>query len=173
MLASLCACALAQQFGPAQKALPELPRNVSLVMPMSKTNWMAAIAKVGRRLSGGKVAAAVFFAADDDANTIGPMTGTLAKMLGGERPVFIGAVLDADATTIGDSSVSLPHVLLIMPPRITSGEPVGQLGVSKERSIHAWDDWTPNAFSVEDRKATARRLFDFVDTHLGVLFHAS
>ena len=75
-----------------------------------------------------KVAAVVLFSPLRDMEAFGRMGNTLAKELGSEKAVFVGSVLDADENTIGDDSLSLPHVLLVLP----SGKRI------------PWSDWVPN-----------------------------
>ena len=162
---SLWACAQAESLKKQPPKLVDVPRNASLVFNLHHQHWMSGVSIVSEAL-GGNVAAAVFFAHESHSKIFGYLTGTLSKMLGNERPVFIGAVLDSKVRTIGDEEISLPHVLLVMPPRTTSSQVVRSGGVLKDKLIQTWNDWRPEEQSNDGRIRAARRLYEFVDSRL-------
>jgi hypothetical protein len=99
----------------------------AVVVPLTAAAWQIGVSKTRENL-GGKVAAVVLFSPLRDMEAFGRMGNTLAKELGSEKAVFVGSVLDADENTIGDDSLSLPHVLFVLP----SGKRI------------PWSDWVPN-----------------------------
>lgn len=129
----------------AEEYSTKLPKNMSVVVPMSSAAWRDGIARTNKLL-GGKVSAVAIFCREADTPAFGPIANTLAKQLGGERAVYIAAVLDATDSTIGDDSISLPHVLLVLP----KGERL------------PWAEWLPNMFTPQDRLQVAKALAEWV-----------
>ena len=65
------------KMGPANKPLPALPRNASLVIPMGNS-WQQGVRRASNRL-GGRVACVVIFASESDVHTVGPMSGACTR----------------------------------------------------------------------------------------------
>jgi len=127
----------------------KLPNNMSLVVPFDAATWRDGLERMSKAL-GGKAAAVAIFCSEDDVQAFGPIANTLARQLGGERAVFVAAILNAESGTIGDDSLSLPHVLLVLPDG--KGMP--------------WAEWLPNMYTPRDRLSVAQSLASWVAEHI-------
>lgn len=131
----------------------ELKPNMTLIVPLSNWAWPTGVENT-RKMLGGKVAACVLFSPKGEVETdaFGRMANTLSKQLGGEKAMFIGAVLDAESDTIGDDSLSLPHILLLLPN-------------GKRKT---WAEWVPNMDPTyaPDRVKVVTDIAEWVTEHL-------
>lgn len=127
----------------------QLKTNMTLIVPLGSASWKDGIARARKSL-GNKVSAVAIFSSPDDVQAFGPIANTVGKQLGGERAVFIAPVLDATSSTIGDDTLSLPHVILELPS-----------GTRKP-----WADWLPNMFTPQDRVKVAKSLAAWIGEQL-------
>ena len=78
----------------AEEYSTKLPKNMSVVVPMSSAAWRDGIART-KKLLGGKVRAVAILCREADTPALGPIANTLANPLGGNTP----GALDPRCTT--------------------------------------------------------------------------
>ena len=162
---ALLALAHAADEAPEPRLDPvRVPKNTTLTYPTSKDSWREAYVQVASEL-GGRVVAALVFAEEAQAPFIGRVVANVGKILGASRPVFIAAVMDADATTLAGLRQSgvrdeLPQVVLFFPPHgaaAAGGAPAQGKG---------WTGWMGALSTEADRVAQSRALVDHIIEHL-------
>jgi hypothetical protein len=162
---ALLALAHAADEAPVPRLDPvRVPKNTTLTYPTSKDSWREAYVQVASEL-GGRVVAALVFAEEAQAPFIGRVVANVGKILGASRPVFIAAVMDADATTLAGLRQrgvrdELPQVVLFFPPHgaaAAGGAPAQGKG---------WTGWMGALSTEADRVAQSRALVDHIIEHL-------
>ena len=162
---ALLALAHAADEAPEPRLDPvRVPKNTTLTYPTSKDSWREAYVQVASELAG-RVVAALVFAEEAQAPFIGRVVANVGKILGASRPVFIAAVMDADATTLAGLRQSgvrdeLPQVVLFFPPHgaaAAGGAPAQGKG---------WTGWMGALSTEADRVAQSRALVDHIIEHL-------
>ena len=151
MLAMLCALLLpAALASVADEDTTKLPKNMTLIVPVGAEQWRLGVKQTNEAL-GGKVSCLAILCTPDDVEAFGPITNMLAEKFGSDRAIYLAPIFDATYDTIGDESLSLPHIILISPPT----------GVAK-----MWDKWQPNMFDAEARVSAASAIVAWANEHL-------
>ena len=164
---ALLALAHAADEAPEPRLDPvRVPKNTTLTYPTSKDSWREAYVQVASEL-GGRVVAALVFAEEAQAPFIGRVVANVGKILGVHRPLFIAAVMDADASTLAGLEASgvrndLPQVVLFFPPHGGAG---GGAGGAPATGV-GWTGWMGALSTEADRVAQARALVDHIVEHL-------
>ena len=123
------------KFKPKERPAADSAVN-ALIYPVNHKTWKEDVDTTTKALDN-RAAAIVLICDEDDAPTFQKITLLLAKRLGGERPVFVAPVLDADSSISRwrDGIYYLPHARMRLP-----------LGATREWSSaqEPTSDWHPN-----------------------------